>query len=153
MRDIFPDASIETKIIDMQFNENRYIQSVVVQATITVPGNDGVPDAVAQGLSLAERSKGGQVGFLEKCETAAIGRALASLGFVADGTGYASADEMNQNTTSVEKMNNHNQHQSCLKLASWQSSRTTTRQKKLTLISKAKLKLMARNIFFLVGTH
>lgn len=103
MRDIFPDASIETKIIDMQFNENRYIQSVVVQATITVPGNDGVPDAVAQGLSLAERSKGGQVGFLEKCETAAIGRALASLGFVADGTGYASADEMNQNTTSVEK--------------------------------------------------
>jgi hypothetical protein len=43
---------------------------------------------------MSERSRGGQIGFLEKCETAAIGRALASLGFISDGTGFASGDEM-----------------------------------------------------------
>ena len=89
----FPGASVTTEVMESKYNEAGYLQSVVVRATIDVP-HEGNSMQVAQGMSMSERSRGGQVGFLEKCETAAIGRALASLGFISDGTGFASADEM-----------------------------------------------------------
>ena len=88
----FPGSSIQTEVIESKYNEAGYLASVVMQATITVRFDGHVQ--IAQGMSMSERSRGGQVGFLEKCETAAIGRALASLGFISDGTGFASADEM-----------------------------------------------------------
>ena len=89
----FPGSSIRTEVVESKYNDAGYLASVVVQATIAVRlGNDDIQ--IAQGMSMAERSRGGQVGFLEKCETAAIGRALASLGFISDGTGFASGDEM-----------------------------------------------------------
>ena len=89
----FPGSSIRTEVVESKYNDAGYLASVVVQATIAVRlGNDDIQ--IAQGMSMSERSRGGQVGFLEKCETAAIGRALASLGFISDGTGFASGDEM-----------------------------------------------------------
>lgn len=88
----FPGSSIQTEVIDSKYNEAGYLASVVMQATITVRLDGHVQ--IAQGMSMSERSRGGQIGFLEKCETAAIGRALASLGFISDGTGFASGDEM-----------------------------------------------------------
>jgi hypothetical protein len=105
----FPGATVQTEILDRRFNEGGYLASVVIQATITVPVEQGSGNElpkVSQGMSMAERSRGGQVGFLEKCETAAIGRALASLGFISDGTGFASADEMtklDEHETRVQK--------------------------------------------------
>lgn len=96
----FPNATVESHIIDSKYNDHGYLTSVVVQATVTVlvPKNGSTDSEMthkqATGMAMAERAKGGQVGFLEKCETAAIGRALASLGFISDGTGFASADEM-----------------------------------------------------------
>ena len=100
----FPGASITTDLIDTKYNEAGYLQSVVVRATIDVPLENNQVQ-IAQGMSMAERTRGGQVGFVEKCETAAIGRALASLGFISDGTGFASADEMQtfQNHETREK--------------------------------------------------
>ena len=88
----FPGSSIQTEVIESKYNEAGYLASVVMQATITVRLDGHVQ--IAQGMSMSERSRGGQIGFLEKCETAAIGRALASLGFISDGTGFASGDEM-----------------------------------------------------------
>jgi hypothetical protein len=88
----FPGSSIQTEVIDSKYNDAGYLASVVMQATITVRFEGFVQ--IAQGMSMSERSRGGQIGFLEKCETAAIGRALASLGFISDGTGFASGDEM-----------------------------------------------------------
>ena len=88
----FPGSSIQTEVIESKYNEAGYLASVVMQATLTVRFDGHVQ--IAQGMSMSERSRGGQIGFLEKCETAAIGRALASLGFISDGTGFASGDEM-----------------------------------------------------------
>lgn len=89
----FPGASITTDLIDTKYNEAGYLQSVIVRATIDIQGENNQIQC-AQGMSMSERTRGGQIGFLEKCETAAIGRALASLGFISDGTGFASGDEM-----------------------------------------------------------
>ena len=90
----FPNATVESHIIDSKYNEHGYLTSVVVQATKYESEDSELVQKVSTGMAMAERAKGGQVGFLEKCETAAIGRALASLGFISDGTGFASADEM-----------------------------------------------------------
>ena len=92
----FPEATVESNIVESKYNDHGYLTSVVIQAMVTVLVSENGPDTpmlrkTATGMAMAERAKGGQVGFLEKCETAAIGRALASLGFISDGTGFASA--------------------------------------------------------------
>lgn len=68
LRDLHPDAMIETELI------SRTDKEAVFKATVTIPSG-------GRATGYASETMGDFRDFTEKCETKAIGRALAALGF------------------------------------------------------------------------
>lgn len=83
MRDNHKDARITTELI--YHDQEKGV--VVIRASVELPANG----AIATGICEGDR-KGFAGGYIEKCETQAIGRALALLGY---GTEY-SGDELSE---------------------------------------------------------
>ena len=80
---------------------------VICKATVTDPSGR----AVATGFAEEKRSNRGvnSTSALENCETSAIGRALAAMGFVGSGQ-YASADEVHSAIAQQRGKNNNMDH-------------------------------------------
>ena len=86
LRDLHPDAVVETEIID------KSADAITMRAVVKIPYRNaaGDIDHFAVGTGTARESlTGGRFPAVETCETGALGRALATLGF---GTQFSGAE-------------------------------------------------------------
>jgi hypothetical protein len=95
--DEWPEGRIETKMIGWDMAAGW----VVMQALVFRTGDDAQPAAIGHAQEVRDDPKSfvNSTSFIENCETSAIGRALATLGFEIKG-GMASREEMQK----VERM-------------------------------------------------
>ena len=83
--EVYPLARIRTKLVQMNRNDAGQIVQFIFKAEIYRHWQDSVPSATGYAEEILGSSPVNRTSALENCETSAIGRALANLGFSTKG--------------------------------------------------------------------
>lgn len=83
--EVYPLARIRTKLVQMNRNDAGQIIQFIFKAEIYRHWQDPVPSATGYAEEILGSSPVNRTSALENCETSAIGRALANLGFSTKG--------------------------------------------------------------------
>lgn len=136
-RELEPNGSITTEIIDMAETKVGEIVSGIVTMKATVC--DGEGRILATGLAQEKESSSyiNKTSYIENCETSAVGRALGFIGIGAD-TSIASAEEL------INALNNQNNSNKPTK----QTNTKQTNEGEMTYREKVIITAQERGISF-----